>query len=178
VTITPLSATPIGDAAPAGEPAVALQCVVCGRAFDFAAGEAAVVLRHVAYGYDFVHDGPCLAAARAWIFAEPGYDVAAFGRDPERRRVLAADPADGWAAVVPETPARRAAGRPVRFEPLRWWALVEHRDGTRRVEGVVRDDEWLDEPGGAELPEARRGHRPFLGYTALADQAGPEERAA
>jgi hypothetical protein len=176
VTIMPIGAPPI--AARNAAPAVALQCVVCGRPFDFAAGEAAVVLRHVAYGYDFVHDGACLAAARELIFAEPGYDVPAFGRDPERRRVLAAESADGWAAVEPETPARREAGRPVRFEPLRWWALVEHQDGSRHVEGVVRDEEWLDEPGGAELPEARRDHRPFLGYTSLADQASPEVRAA
>jgi hypothetical protein len=176
VTITPVGAPPI--AAQSTTPAVALQCAVCGRAFDFAAGESAVVLRHVAYGYDFVHEGACLATARELIFAEPGYDVTAFGRDPERRRVLAAESAEGWAAVEPETPARRAAGHPVRFEPLRWWALVEHEDGSRQVEGVIRDDDWLDEPGGAELPEARRDHRAFLGYRSLADQAGSAGRAA
>ena len=79
---------------------------------------------------------------------------------------------------MPAPPGRlpAAAGPPapaVRLEALRWWALVEHRDGTRRVEGVVRDADWLDEPGGAELPEARRGPRPVLGYTALAAAAGP-----
>jgi hypothetical protein len=41
----------------------ALRCIVCCVPFDFAAGETAVVLRHVAYGCDFVHDGPCLGAA-------------------------------------------------------------------------------------------------------------------
>src|SRR5215831_6015096 len=37
-----------------------LHCVVCQQAFDFAAQEAALVLRHVAYGYDSVHDTPAL----------------------------------------------------------------------------------------------------------------------
>jgi len=62
-----------------------LRCLVCCAAFDLAEGEAAIVLRHVAYGFDFVHDDVCLATARELIFAEPGYDCAAFARDPGRR---------------------------------------------------------------------------------------------
>jgi hypothetical protein len=168
---------PAGRAAPAAagradaRPA-ALCCVRCRRPFDFAAGEAALVLRHVAYGHDFVHDGPCLVAVREWLFAEPGYDCAAFGRDAERRRVLASAAADGWAAALPERPGRCLAARSGRFEPLRWWALVELRDGTRRVEGIVRDDDWLDEPGGAMFPEAGRGCRGDVAYAALARSGG------
>ena len=158
-------------------PSAALRCVVCGAAFDFAAGESAVVLRHVAYGHDFVHDGRCLATARELLFAEPGYDCAALGRDPERRRVLDASPGAGWAAVLPEPPRRigpgrplqLADGRPVHLEPLRWWALIEYRDGSRRVEGIVREDDLLDEPGGAELPAARAGFQRLLGYAAPGD---------
>jgi hypothetical protein len=158
-------------------PSAPLRCLVCGEPFDFAAGEAAVVLRHVAYGYDFVHDGRCLATARELLFAEPGYDSAALGRDPQRRRILDAGPAAGWAAVLPEPPQRIGPGRPlqlvdgrpVQLEPLRWWALVEHQDGSRRVEGIVREDDWLDEPGGAELPAARVGYQRLLGYAAPAD---------
>ena len=161
-----------------------LACAICGRPFDFAAGEAAVVLRHVAYGHDFVHDGRCLATARELLFAEPGYDSAALARDPQRRRILDAGPAAGWAAVVPEPPQRigpgrplqLADGRPVHLEPLRWWALVEHADGSRRVEGVVREDDWLDEPGGAELPAARAGFRRLLGYAAPADSQTAADR--
>jgi hypothetical protein len=166
----------IVPAAP-GAAAGALRCVVCGRPFDFAAGETAIVLRHIAYGYDFAHDGRCLAAARALLFAEPDYDSAALGRDAQRRRVLAAHPATGWAAVVPEPAGGETHGRPVRFEPLRWWVLVEHRDGTQRIEGVVRDAAWLDEPGGAEFPEARADRRPFLGYTTLADAVDLDDAA-
>jgi hypothetical protein len=160
---------PVREANTAAE---ALRCVVCGRPFAFAAGEAALVLRHTAYGYDFAHDGPCLAAARERLFPEPGYDGAAFGRDPERRRILAAAPAAGWAAVL-AAPEQRLAVRPMRLEPLRWWVLLEHRDGSRRVEGLVRDAEWLDEPGGAEFPEAAGGGRAWLGYAAPREQTNP-----
>jgi hypothetical protein len=142
-----------------------LRCVVCRRPFAFASGDAALVLRHTAYGYDFVHDGPCLATAQEWLFLEPGYDRAAFGRDPERRRILEASPATGWSAVLANAD-QGLAGQAARLEPLRWWVLVEHRDGTQRVEGLVRDDEWLDEPGGAEFPEAASGGHGWLGYTA------------
>jgi len=80
-----------------------LRCVVCRSLFDFAAGEAALVLRHVAYGYDFVHDGDCLAAAREWIFPEPGFDCAAFARDPERQKSRYAIP------EIPPCPLRLEA---------------------------------------------------------------------
>jgi len=150
---------------------MSLRCVVCRSPFNFAAGETALVLQHVAYGHDFVHEGPCLAAASEDIFVEPGYDCAAFGRDPERRRVFEVTAAEGWAAVMPETPERIVAGRPVHFEPLRCWALTEHADGLRRVEGIVWPDEWLDEPGGAEFPEARCGLRACVGYASTTDQA-------
>jgi hypothetical protein len=106
----------------------ALKCVVCKRAFDFTTGEAAIVLRHVAYYYDLVHDGECLERALDWIFVEPGYDCAAFGRDQERLRIV------------------RAGNR---------WALVEHADGWCRLEVIARQDEWEDEPGGLEFPEQR-----------------------
>jgi hypothetical protein len=123
-----------------------LRCVVCRSVFDFTTGEVALVLRHVAYGYDFVHDGACLAATREWIFPEPGFDCAAFARDPERRRVLNVAPAEGWLAV-----SRTTAGQDVRQEPLVCWVLVERRDGTTSMEGLIRGDDWLDEPGGAEF---------------------------
>ena len=100
-----------------------LQCFVCKSGFEFSAREPAVILRHVAYGHDFAHAGDCLALASELIFPEPGYYCAAFARDPERRHVLA--------------------------EPLPGWLLVERDDGTRSLEGLVRDDEWLNEPGAA-----------------------------
>src|SRR5262249_15293152 len=78
-------------------PATALKCVVCKRPFDFTSGEAAIVLRHVAYYYDLVHDGACLEQALDWIFVEPGYDCAAFGRDLERRSIVRAG--NAWALV-------------------------------------------------------------------------------
>ena len=134
----------------------ALRCATCGRAFDFAAGERAVVVRHVAYYHDLVHDGACLAAARERLFPEPGYDGPAFGQDSVRRRILAAAPATGWAA--------RRATQP-EPQPLRWWVLVEHADGTPRVEGLTRDSDWEDEPGALEFPEASR--HPLLAYVSL-----------
>jgi hypothetical protein len=123
-----------------------LRCVVCRSFFDFAGGDTAVVLRHVAYGYDFAHDGACLTAATEWIFPEPGFDCAAFARDPQRRWVLDVACADGWAAIL-----RTTAGRASRDEPLLCWVVIEYRDGTSAMEGVIRDDEWQDEPGGAEF---------------------------
>ena len=142
--------------------AVALRCAICHRPFNFAANEAAVVLRHVAYGYDFAHEGACLDAARELIFPEPDYDCAAFGRDPERRLVLDAYDAMGYAAVM--APTASAAAASLRLDSLRAWILVEHADGSRRMEGLVRDAEWLDEPGGAEFPEAARGTYRCVGY--------------
>jgi len=123
-----------------------LRCVVCRGAFDFAAGETALVLRHVAYGHDFVHDGACATAASELIFPEPGFDCAAFARDPERQRVLSSAPAEGWTACV-----LTSAGRAVRSQPLQCWVLVARCDGTTTMEGLMRDAEWLDEPGGAEF---------------------------
>lgn len=105
-----------------------MKCVVCRREFDFASGESAIVLRHVAYYYDFAHDGQCLARALDWIFPEPDYDCAAFSSDQERLRVLGAG---------------------------RCWALVEHADGSCRLEVIARAAGWEDEPGGAEFPEQR-----------------------
>ena len=148
-----------------------LRCLICRQPFDFKAHEAPVVLRHVAYGYDFAHPGRCLAAAQELLFPEPGYDCAAFGPDPVRRRVLELSSAGGWAAVVPNTAEQILAGRPVQFEPLRYWALVERADGSRSREGIVWDAMWLAEPGGAEFPAARRGRRAPLGYAPLADRA-------
>lgn len=106
----------------------ALKCVVCKREFNFTAGESAIVLNHVAYYYDFVHEGQCLARALDWIFPEPGYDGAAFARDQERLRIVRAE---------------------------RGWALVEHADGSCRLEVIARESGWEDEPGGAEFPEQR-----------------------
>ena len=86
---------------------------------------------------NFVHDGACLNTATELMFPEPGFDCEAFVRDPKRRRVINVAPASGWVA------ARR--------EPLRCWVVVEYRDGTTSMEGLLRDDDWLDEPGGAEF---------------------------
>ena len=149
---------------PSPQMAPELRCVVCHAVFKFTELESALVLRHVAYGYDFVHEGACLDTACERIFPEPGYDCAAFGRDPERRRVLGVSSAEGWAAILPNPAVQIAGGQPVRFESLRYWALVEHQDGSKRMEGLVRDEMWLDEPGGAEFPEALRGHHALLGY--------------
>ena len=118
-----------------------LQCVVCKRRFDFTAGEAAVVLRHVAYYYDFAHEGQCLARALEWIFPEPDYDCAAFSQDQERLHI-------------------------VRTE--RDWALVEHADGSCRLEVIAREAGWETEPGGAEFPERRA--RMTTGRSRLARQ--------
>jgi hypothetical protein len=108
-----------------------MRCVICRQDVDFAAGQTAVVLRHVAYGYDFVHAGSCEAAALSLIFPEPGYDCAAFAHDPERAHVLAIV---GGAA------------------PLDLQVVVQYRDGSRGVERIVRDLEWASEPGAAEFP--------------------------
>jgi hypothetical protein len=144
---------------------ISVKCFVCKKSFNFAAGESALILRHIAYGYDFVHAGVCLAAARELIFVEPGYDRPAFSADGERVRVIAASPAPCWAAVLPNAVERAVAGDPVSVEPLQFWAVVEYCDGSRHREGVIRDSEWLDEPGGAEFPEARLGSRASLGYS-------------
>jgi hypothetical protein len=154
-----------------------LRCLSCNRAFDFESGEAATVLRHVAYGFGFAHAGDCVTEALEEIFIEPGYDNAAYAHDPERRRVVGINAPDGWSAVLPETPERVLSGSPFRFEELRFWALVEHRDGSRRVEGVIWDDAWLDEPGSAEFVEARTGRDAYVGYASPSDRERPARLA-
>jgi hypothetical protein len=52
---------------------------------------------------------------------------------------------------------------------------AEHRDGSRRPEGVIRDPELEDEPGAAELPEA--GRRPSIDYATRSDQRSSSRRA-
>jgi hypothetical protein len=146
-----------------------LRCVVCHKAFDFAAGQTAIVLKHIAYGYDFAHAGVCEATAREWLFVEPGYDRPAFGTDGQRVRVLRIASAAGWAAALPAAPEQVLAGVPVLYEPVAHWALVEYRDGSRHLEGVIRDPQWVNEPGGAEFPEARRGRYASLGYVERMD---------
>jgi hypothetical protein len=148
---------------------VKLRCVVCHKVFDFAVGQTAIVLKHIAYGYDFAHPGVCEAAAREWIFVEPGYDRPEFSGDEKRARVLRISSAAGWAAVLPAAPEQVRDGVPVLYEPVTYWALVEYRDGSRHLEGVIRTREWMDEPGGAEFPEARRGRYASLGYVAQMD---------
>jgi hypothetical protein len=154
-----------------------MRCVICRQQFDFAAGEVAVVLRHVAYGYDFAHPGACEAAALGAIFPEPGYDSAAFAHDPIRRAIVAVAPANGW-SVVGAGSADARSSDDLRFEPLRLWALVEYRDGTRRFEGVVRAEDWLDEPGGAEFPESRAGWAAVVGYAPPVDFPTPHDASA
>jgi hypothetical protein len=146
-----------------------MRCVVCHKPFDFKAGQSAIVLKHIAYGYDFAHPGVCEATAREWIFVEPDYDRPAFSSDGERVRVLRIADAAGWAAVLPSAPEQVLAGTPVHYEPVTFWALVEYRDGSRHLEGVVREQPWVDEPGGAEFPEARRGRYTSRGYVQKMD---------
>src|SRR5215208_4875451 len=111
-----------------------LHCVVCHKRFDFAAGQTAIVLKHIAYGYDFVHEGACLATAREWIFPEPDYDGPAFSPDVQRDRILRIASADGWAAALPGAPEQVRAGTPVLYEPVAYWALVQYHDGSRQLE--------------------------------------------
>ena len=120
--------------------ALSLRCLICRRAFDFAGGDTAVIVKHVAYANDFVHEGACLDSALETIFPEPGYDGAAFSRDPRRASVLRTESADGWVAVLGGT-----------IVPLIAWAVVQYRDGTLHMEGVARERAWADEPGAAEF---------------------------
>ena len=94
-----------------------LQCVVCKWRFDFTAGEAAVVLRHVAYYYDFAHVGSVSGACTGVNLPEPDYDCAAFSQDQERLRIVRAE---------------------------RDWALVEHADGSCRLEVIAGEDRLGD----------------------------------
>jgi hypothetical protein len=137
----------------------------------------AIVLKHIAYGYDYVHDGACLAAAREWIFVEPGYDRPAFSSDGLRDRILCAYAPEDWSAVLPGAPEEALAGHPVKFEPLLCWAVVEYRDGSQHIEGLTREPELIDEPGTAEFPEARQGTRQLLGYARTSDRSNPALRA-
>jgi hypothetical protein len=174
---SPLSSASAGQAL--------LRCVVCCQPFDFSTGETAVVLRHIAYGHDFAHPGACLAAALEWTFVEPtlrfaprgapGYDRPAFSLDGERTRIHGTTAADGWVAVMPETCERILGGQSARFESLLCWALVEHRNGSRRTEGIIRDADLEDEPGAAEFPEA--GRRPSIDYASRSEVRSSSRRA-
>ena len=84
----------------------------------------------------------------------------------ERSSPLPPPRAGAWSALGA---ADRRSNDDLRIEPLRLWALVEYRDGTRRFEGVVRDEDWLDEPGGAEFPESRAGWAAAVGYAPPVD---------
>jgi len=114
-----------------------MRCVICRQDFNFAEGETAVVLHHVAYGYDFAHAGICEAAALSLIFPEPGYDTAAFAHDQARSRILAV-------LGIPGQPEVHA--------------VVEYRNGSRQLERISRDAEWADEPGAADFAR----HTPAL----------------
>ena len=155
-----------------------LRCIVCRQPFNFSTGPAAVVLKHIAYGYDFAHEGSCVETALSWIFVEPGYDRPAFSADSERVRVLRIANADGWAAVLPTAAEMVLAGSPVTFDELLCWALVEHGDGSRHLEGIVRGADFATEPGGAEFPEARRGRQASLGYVHAEGRTDPLRLAA
>src|SRR5438105_10203034 len=78
---------------------VQISCAICHQSFAFGLGETAIVLKHIAYGYDYVHDGACLAAARDMIFVEPGYDRPAFSSDGQRKRILRTYEPEDWSAV-------------------------------------------------------------------------------
>jgi hypothetical protein len=154
MTTTTLTTAARPDSQPTSSAATAaLRCVVCRRPFDFLSGQTARVLRHVAYGYDLAHDGACLAAAREWIFVEPGYDCAAFGADPQRVRVLSVVAADGWSSLT---------AQPARLVPLRWLVRVEYADGTVCTEGLTVDDDWRDEPGALEFPNGELLAPPYF----------------
>ena len=80
-------------------------------------------------------------------------------------------PAEGWTAVLANATGPVGAARQVRTDSLLCWALVEHQDGSTLMEGLVRDEEWLDEPGGAEFPEAVRGPYTLVGYASATGAA-------
>ena len=63
-----------------------LRCIVCRERFDFSRGETAIVLRQIAYGYDFVH-ARHENTALGWIFVDPEYDRPEFSRDARRAKV-------------------------------------------------------------------------------------------
>jgi hypothetical protein len=123
-------------------------------------------------GFDFAHTGDCLNAAQQRIFPEPNYDCDAFYQDPERRRILGVWNADDWAVALPAT---HELVHRAHLENVWCWALVEHSDGSRHLEGVVRDSEWAAEPGSFEFPEARYGSRAPLGYVVLTNHANTDD---
>jgi hypothetical protein len=145
-----------------------LRCVVCHQPFDFDRHDWAVVIRHIAHGYDFVHPRH-ESAALDWIFVDPQYDRPEFSRDERRARILDVAPPAHWAAVMPGRPEQIAAGDLFSLQPLGVWALVEYRDGSRYVEGLLREPEWETEPGGAVFPEGNAGARDAVGYAPMSD---------
>jgi hypothetical protein len=153
-----------------------LRCIVCHEPFDFAHQESAVVLRHIAYGHDFVH-ARHESIALSWIFVDPEYDRPEFSHDARRARILDVAAPNGWAAVVPESPERLEEGYPFSFQALGLWVLGEFRDGARYVEGLVREPAWENEPGGAEFPEGDGGPRDAVGYVPLGKPDDPIEIA-
>ena len=158
-----------GFVGPSSKGMYELRCIVCHKHFDFLEGERAIVLRHIAYGYDFVHPRH-EQTALGWVFVDPEYDRPEFTHDARRAHVLNAAASDGWGVVMPQPPEQIAAGNVVRLEPLQVWALVEYCDGTLHIEGVLRDAEWETEPGGAEFPEGEDGPHDAVAYARLSDQ--------
>ena len=157
---------------PGGEPyrapRLAPACTTCRRPIVFDAGEAAIILRHVAYGFDFVHQGPCLDAARELLFVEPGYDCQAFGPDLARRRVLDVADAEGWAAASPgprseSWPAIRCASSRCAGGP--WWSTRTGAGGWRsRARGRVAGRAGRGgAPGGPRRAPAQRRLDPLDG---------------
>ena len=153
-----------------------LRCVTCRQPFDFGRGETALILKHIAYGYDFVHGGACELVALERIFVEPGYDRPAFAYGNPRARVLRAAPATGWEAVIPRSATASSGCEAFSFQPLGWWALVEYRDGAWDVEGIALDEEWQDEPGGSEFPMGYGGRLDAVGYVRPAERSDPARR--
>ena len=141
-------------------------------------GTAAVVLKHIAYGYDFAHAGSCAETALGWIFAEPDYDRPAFTVDAARR----ADPPGRGRGRLgrrgPDLRGARAGGLAghVRRAAVLGPGRVRGRlaaPGRRRAGGGVRD-----RAGGAEFPEARRGRQASLGYVHAEGREDPQRVAA
>jgi hypothetical protein len=143
-----LAAAPGATGHVASDPLL-LRCRICRRAFEFDRGESATVVRQVTYAvvraawedisvvdegyflyleqvecgaYDFVHSGACLVASSTWQYPQLGR-YSAFGRDFERLRILGASPA---------------------AEPLFCWVVVQHQDGSQRIEGIVRRADGID----------------------------------
>jgi hypothetical protein len=165
-------ATAPGTTPPVVDVALALRCRTCLREFEFDRGEKAIVVRQVAYAvgraawedisesdegfflylaevsrgratYALVHGGACLVAASRWTCPEESDVYSTFGRDWERQRILGAWPAHGRAAAT-----------------LLGWAMVQHQDGSQRVEGILRRTERLDEPEVIEFADASDNRAP------------------